>query len=182
MTKGLQGVSATSTTEEALVAKFFRTSAGNWLSERRYYTLPDGDTQEVVSEIGIQFLEAGCLELQKLAQLHGLDDLALTCGSKVEWDSKDSVTGKKASKGTTLFGVLGNILYRDRGFATSKPITAIYHLPSADTLCLKTEYQGSVFEEEIKLVGDKYRTRQTIISRAGEQITIGQYLEKRIRV
>jgi hypothetical protein len=180
MTQGLQGLPSVPTTEELLVAKFFRVSAGNWLSERRYYTLPDGATQEVVSEIGITFLEAGCLELQELARLHGLDDLALTCGSKIEWDSKDSVTGKKASRGSTLFGALGNILYRDRGFATPKPITAVYHFPNSDTLCLKTEYQGSVFEEEIKLVRDKYRTRQTIISRAGEQVTIGQYLEKRI--
>jgi CpeS-like protein len=182
MTNSLQSFPSAPTTEELLVANFFRASAGNWLSERRYYTLPDGDTQEVVSEIGIQFLEAGCLELQELAQLHGLDQFALTCGSKIEWDSKDSVTGKKASKGSTLFGALGNILYRDRGFSTTKPITAVYHFPHADTLCLKTEYQGSVFEEEVKLVGDKYRTRQTIISRAGEQVTIGQYLEKRIRV
>jgi hypothetical protein len=182
MIEGLQGIPSTPTTEELLVDKFFRTSAGNWRSERRYYTLPDGATQEVVSEIEIRFLEAGCLELQELANLHGLGDLALTCGSKVEWDSKDSVTGKKASTGSTLFGALGNILYRDRGFATPKPITAIYHFPHPDTMCLKTEYQGSVFEEEIKLVGEKYRTRQTIISRAGEQVTIGQYLEKRIRV
>ena len=182
MTTGLRGLPSASTTEELLVAKFFRVSAGNWLSERRYYTLPDGATQEVVSEIAIEFLEAGCQELQELAHLHGLDALALTCGSKIEWDSKDSVTGKKASKGSTLFGALGNILYRDRGFATPKPITAVYHFPHPDTLCLKTEYQGSVFEEEVKLVGEKYRTRQTIISRAGEQVTIGQYLEKRIRV
>jgi len=181
MTRGLQDP-ATSTTEELLVAKFFRSSVGNWLSERRYYTLPDGATQEVVSEIAIEFLAPGCLELQELAQLHGLDEFALTCGSKIEWDSKDSVTGKKASTGSTLFGALGNILYRDRGFATPKPITAIYHFPHPDTMCLKTEYQNSVFEEEIKLVGEKYRTRQTIISRAGEQVTIGQYLEKRIKV
>ena len=181
MTRGLQNP-ATSTTEELLVAKFFRSSVGNWLSERRYYTLPDGATQEVVSEIAIEFLAPGCLELQELSQLHGLDEFALTCGSKIEWDSKDSVTGKKASKGSTLFGALGNILYRDRGFATPKPITAIYHFPHPDTMCLKTEYQNSVFEEEIKLVGEKYRTRQTIISRAGEQVTIGQYLEKRIKV
>ena len=52
MTRGLQNP-ATSTTEELLVAKFFRSSVGNWLSERRYYTLPDGATQEVVSEIAI---------------------------------------------------------------------------------------------------------------------------------
>ncbi|WP_373540654.1 phycobiliprotein lyase [Chamaesiphon sp.] len=182
MTRGLQDLSATATVEELLVAKFFRSSVGNWLSERRYYTLPDGDTQEVVSEIAIEFLAAGCPELQELAELHGLDPLALTCGSKIEWDSKDSITGKKASRGNTLFGALGNILYRDRGFATPKPITAIYHFPQPDTLCLKTEYQGSVFEEEVKLVGEKYRTRQTIISRAGEQVTIGQYLEKRMSV
>ena len=182
MTTGLQGLPSASTTEELLVANFFRVSAGNWLSEQRYYTLPHGDTQEVISEIAIEFLEPGCAELQELARLHGLDDLALTCGSKIEWDSKDSVSGKKASKGSTLFGALGNILYRDRGFATSKPITAIYHFPHPDTLCLKTEYQNSIFEEEIKLVGDKYRTRQTIISRAGEQVTIGQYLEKRFRL
>ncbi len=182
MTRGLQKFQSALSTEESLAVQFFRVCAGNWLSERRYYTLPDGDTQEVVSEIGIEFLEQGCPELIELAQLHGLDELALTCGSKVVWDSKDSTTGKKASRGSTLFGALGNILYRDRGFATPKPITAIYHFPNPDTMCLKTEYQGSVFEEEIKLVGDKYRTRQTIISRAGEQITIGQYLEKRIRV
>jgi hypothetical protein len=182
MTKGLQSFPSASTTEELLVEQFFQISAGNWLSERRYYTLPDGDTQEVVSEIEIEFLAAGCQDLQELALLHGLDEFSLTCGSKIEWDSKDSMTGKKASKGSTIFGALGNILYRDRGFATPKPITAIYHFPHPGTLCLKTEYQGSVFEEEVKLVGEKYRTRQTIISRAGEQVTIGQYLEKRIRV
>lgn len=182
MTKSLQSIPSASTAEELLVEDFFRKSAGNWLSERRYYTLPDGATQEVISEIEIKFLAAGCDELQTLAQLHGLDDLAFVCGSEVKWDSKDSITGKKASQGSTLFGSLGNILYRDRGFATPKPITAIYHFPHPDTLCLKTEYQGSVFEEEVKLVGEKYRTRQTIISRAGEQVTIGQYLEKRIRI
>ena len=47
-------------------------------------------------------------------------------------------------------------------------------------MTLRTEYSANVFEEEIKLVGSKYRTRQTIISRAGQEITIGQYLEQRI--
>jgi CpeS-like protein len=45
---------------------------------------------------------------------------------------------------------------------------------------LRTEYSGSVFEEEIKLIGSDYRTRQTIISRAGEEQMIGQYFEKRM--
>lgn len=167
--------------DESLLIDFFQESVGMWRSERRYYTLPDGETKEVVSIITIRFLNAGCNELQKLAQLHDLPDtISLSCGAEVTWESANSVTGKKESNGSTLFGALGNILYRDRGFATTKPVTAQYHFPNPKTLCLRTEYNGSVFEEELKLVGTKYRTRQSIISRAGEQLMIGQYLEKRI--
>lgn len=167
---------------ESQVREFFRESEGKWLSERRYYTLPEGDTQEIVSELEVRFLEQGSPELIELAQLHELDnpETATICGSYVSWTSKDSISGKKQSQGATVFGVKGAILYRDRGFATPKPITAKYYLSNPQTLCLRTEYNGSVFEEEIKQIGHKYRTRQTIISRAGEQKTIGQYLEKRI--
>lgn len=168
--------------EESLkVAEFFKASAGTWRSERRYYTLPDGETKEMVSLITIRFLEQGCAELQELAKLHQLSDPnILTCGASVSWESSDSVSQHKQSKGSTVFGVLGSILYRDRGFATTKPVTAEYYFLEPQTLCLRTEYKGSVFEEQLKLIGDKYRTRQTIISRAGEQQMIGQYLEKRI--
>ena len=55
MTKGLQEFPSALGTEASLAAKFFRTSVGHWLSERRYYTLPEGDTQE---EIG----RASCRE------------------------------------------------------------------------------------------------------------------------
>lgn len=166
---------------ESLIATFFRQSEGEWRSERRYYTLPDGEAKEMVSMVKIRFLEKGCAELQELAQLHNLsDEMIMTCGAAVTWDSQDSVSGQKQSQGSTLFGVLGTTLYRDRGFATTKPVTAQFYFTNPETLCLKTEYKGSVFEEELKLVGNKYRTRQTIISRAGEQQMIGQYLEKRI--
>jgi CpeS-like protein len=163
------------------IALFFERSIGQWHSDRRYYTLPDGTTKETTSLITIRFLPQGCDELRHLAQLHGLThDTLMTCGTEVTWDSQDSVSGQKQSQGSTLFGVGGNLLYRDRGFATTKPITAAYTLANPDTLALRTEYKGSVFEEEIKLIGQQYRTRQTIISRAGEQQMIGQYLEKRI--
>jgi hypothetical protein len=169
--------------EDSLIAAFFRESVGRWRSERRYYTLPDGDTKEVVSLISVRFLEQGCNELLELQQLHGLPDgMSLTCGSLVSWTSTDAVTGRKQSDDSTVFGALGSILYRDRGFATSKPVTAKFYFPNPRTLCLRTEYKGSVFEEELKLIGENYRTRQTIISRAGEQQMIGQYLEKRIKV
>jgi hypothetical protein len=63
---------------------------------------------------------------------------------------------------------------------TPKPVVAEFYMLDVNTLCLRSEYNGSMFEEEIKLIGQRYRTRQTIISRAGEQTMIGQYLEKRI--
>lgn len=168
-------------TEEPAIVAFFRQSAGHWRSERRYYTLPDGETKEMVSIITVRYLEPGSPELIHLAKLHHLEDeTILICGTEVSWESTDSVTGRKQSRGKTLFGALGNQLYRDRGFATTEPVTADFHFSNPQTLCLHTEYKGSVFEEELKLVGQQYRTRQTIISRAGEQQMIGQYLEKRL--
>ncbi|MBD2365880.1 phycobiliprotein lyase [Leptolyngbya sp. FACHB-402] len=167
--------------DDQLISAFFRQSQGQWRSERRYYTLPGGEVKEVNSLLTIRFLEQGDAELIELARLHGLaDETAMTCGAAVSWESENSASGRVESKGSTLFGVIGSVLYRDRGFATSKPITAGFYFTNPDTLCLRTEYKGSVFEEELKLVGDKYRTRQTIISRAGEQLMIGQYLEKRL--
>lgn len=169
------------TTEDSLIAEFFQQSQGTWRSERRYYTLPDGKTKEVVSRITVRFLPMGSPELLHLAALHNLPaDQTLGCGAEVMWDSEDSVTGREQSKGSTLFGARGSTVYRDRGFATPKPITAEFYFPAPRTLCLHTEYKGSVFEEELKLIGQNYRTRQSIISRFGEQQMIGQYLEKRI--
>lgn len=165
---------------EPLVTAFFRETAGQWRSERRYYTLSNGETQEVVSQIMIEFLEAGAPQLLHLAQLHGLDpQKPLICGTAVAWESDYVGTGKKPVVGSTVFGVRGTTLYRDRGFATTKPVTAQYLFRDNRTLQLRTEYNDSSFEEEIKLIGQRYRTRQTVISRAGQEIMIGQYLETR---
>ncbi|MFH7244707.1 MAG: phycobiliprotein lyase [Spirulina sp.] len=165
---------------EPLVTAFFQETAGEWRSERRYYTLSSGETQEVVSQIAIEFLELGHPQLLHLAELHHLAvNAPLICGTSVAWESDYVGTGKRPVKGSTLFGVRGTTLYRDRGFATSKPVTAQYLFRDNRTLQLKTEYNGSSFEEEIRLIGQRYRTRQTVISRAGEEIMIGQYLETR---
>lgn len=165
---------------EPLIAQFFRRTAGHWHSQRRYYTLNDNKVQEVTSDMQIKFLEAGSEELGILEDLHQFPSQTLLCGAKVSWRSQDQSTGKKLSEDSTLFGALGNTLYRDRGFAIATPVTANYYFTNPNTLCLRTEYKGSAFEEELKLIGDHYRTRQTIISRAGEEVMIGQYLEKRI--
>ena len=167
---------------QSLAVDFFRKSAGSWNSHRRYYSLnKDAEPQEVESLLNISFLEQGVSELVELAQSHELEDLsALVCGTKVTWESNYTNESRKPVTGSTVFGIKDNILYRDRGFATPKPIIAVCSFTNPDTMSLRTEYNSNVFEEEIKLVGSKYRTRQTIISRAGQEITIGQYLEKRV--
>lgn len=178
MTQDVQSIQLNSA---SAIAKFFKKSEAHWHSQRRYYSLPDGKPQEYVSQITVRFLPSGSPELIHLAELHQLEDTQiLTFGSAVEWESSNTKAKGKPSRGSTIFGVLGNILYRDRGFATKNPVTAHFYLRDAETLCLRTEYNSSVFEEEIKHIGHQYRTRQTIISRAGEQQMIGQYLETRI--
>ena len=168
-------------TLESLAVDFFRQSAGKWHSQRRYYSLnKEAEPQEVTSNISVGFLNQNAPELVELAQLHQLENKnAFVCGTKVTWESNYTGTIRKPSTGSTIFGILGEKLYRDRGFATSSPVVASFTFTNPQTLCLRTEYDNSVFQEEIKLVGKNYRTRQTIISRAGQEITIGQYLEKR---
>ncbi len=165
------------------IHRFFQLSAGQWHSERRYYTLPKGETKSVQSQLSIQFLPQGCSELVHLAELHHLEtpDL-IECGSWVRWESYNLNTDKLESRGETVFGASGSLLYRDRGYATHRPITAAFHLSDPDTLCLCTTYNDDVFEEELKLIGQLYRTRQTIASRAGAHCLIGQYLEKRLPI
>jgi hypothetical protein len=166
---------------DELVAAYFQKSEGNWRSQRRYYTLKDGETQEVVSLLTVQYLEPGSEELRQLAHLHDLsDDTPLSCGALTTWESNYVGPSPRQTKGATIFGVEGTNLYRDRGFSTGKPIVAQFSMRDPQTLCLRTEYSGNVFEEEVRLVGSQYRTRQTIISRAGEEQMIGQYLETRI--
>ncbi len=167
----------------SLVEAFFRQSEGQWRSQRRYYTLKDGagEVQEVISILTVHFLAQGSPELIELARLHQLaNETALTCGVLTTWDSNYIGPSPKQMKGSTVFGVLGSGLYRDRGFSTSKPVIAQFSMRDPKTMLLRTEYSGNVYEEELKLVGTQYRTRQTIISRAGEEQMIGQYLENRI--
>ncbi|MEL6552144.1 MAG: phycobiliprotein lyase [Cyanobacteria bacterium J06621_11] len=164
---------------EAQAIAFFQHSAGDWQSRRRYYTLANDETQEVVSDISIQFLPAGHEELLTLGERHELD-FPMICGAKVTWESTYLSPSRKPSVGSTVFGIKEDVMYRDRGFATPKPVTAQYKFKDTKTMTLRTEYNGSAFEEELKLIGDNYRTRQTIISRAGEEIMVGQYLEKRM--
>jgi hypothetical protein len=164
---------------DILAQNFFQRSAGKWRSQRRYYTLASDQVQEVVSLLTVEFLILGASALEDLAKLHGLTQ-PLHCGAYTTWESHYTGPTDRPSKGSTIFGVGQGILYRDRGFATPKPITANFTFRDPDTMQLQTTYNHSQFVEEIKLVGQDFRTRQTIISKAGQEQMIGQYLERRI--
>jgi hypothetical protein len=164
---------------DILAQNFFQRSAGKWRSQRRYYTLDSDQVQEVVSLLTVEYLILGASALENLAKLHGLTQ-PLHCGAYTTWESHYAGPTDRPSKGSTIFGVGQGILYRDRGFATTKPVTASFLFRDPDTMQLKTSYNDSQFVEEIKLIGHDFRTRQTIISKAGKEQMIGQYLERRI--
>ena len=127
------------------------------------------------------WIEGDRPELLELAQRHNLPSgFTFSCGAKVLWNSTYTNVERKPLIGTTLFGISGNQMYRDRGFSTPEPIIATFDIPSSNILRLHTAYGGSKFEEEVKFIGQQHRTRQTIISKAGQEVMVGQYLEKRL--
>ncbi len=166
-----------------VVAEFFQQSVGKWHSQRRYYTLNSSNDPvlEANSNLEVFFLEGDRPELAELASKHGLTQSSpFTCGAKVVWESTYTNVERKPLLGETVFGIDGNNMYRDRGFSTPAPIIATFTMPSSNILHLATAYDGAKFEEEIKFVGQRHRTRQTIISKAGKEVMVGQYLETRV--
>ena len=88
-----------------LASHILQQSSGMWESKRRYYTLKNNETQEVVSVLTNQFLEQGSPELLRLAELHQLDDPNdIICGIRSSWEStylipsqRKPLTGTKRS-------------------------------------------------------------------------------------
>ncbi|MDZ8185565.1 MAG: phycobiliprotein lyase [Nostoc sp. ChiSLP02] len=167
--------------EASLIRTFLQESEGNWSSERRYYALPNGKVKEIKKTVAMRFLEGGSPELAELAKLHELDENAvMSCGSYVEWNSVDTTTGEEGSKRWTVLGSLGTTMYFGRNFPIPKLVVAEYYFRDPKTIYLWTHENGALFEEELKMVGRNYRTRQTVISRGGVQQMIAQYMEKLI--
>ena len=123
-----------------MAREFFHKSVGTWNSQRRFYILKsDVAAREVLSIITVECLEQGCAKPIKLAKDQSLEDkTVLSFGSYVTWESSYTGTSRKPSKGSTIFGGLGKILYRDHGLTTKGPLQAIYSLPNPQILCLRT--------------------------------------------
>ena len=170
-------------TSDSVISAFLQRCVGSWRSQRRYYTFNSSKNPilEAESYLDIIFLEGDRPALQDLAQRHQLaGSNPFTCGAQVTWHSNYTNVQRKPMDGHTIFGIKDDKMYRDRGFSTPKPVVATFQMPKAKILHFTTSYGGSTFEEEIKFVSDLHRTRQTIITKAGEESMIGQYLETRI--
>jgi CpeS-like protein len=143
------------------VKQWFERSAGEWISNRRYFYESSGKNQLVKSELKVELKPSENKEF----------------AVELNWDS----TGDVESAGTMLceFDNEKNILYRNIGYMTSDPTYSEVTMIDDDTILFKTEYDGMTFREEIRLIGDNVRLRQTLGWKRNTVFLAGQYYEKR---
>ena len=72
-----------------------------------------------------------------------------------------------------------NILYRNIGYMTPDPTYSEVTMIDNDTILFKTEYDGMTFREEIRLINENVRLRQTLGWKRDNVFLAGQYYEKR---
>ena len=126
---------------------------GNWVSYRRYLTLPAKKNDTYATEFTI-----------------GVD------GDKVSvnWDGD-------ASSGSMNLTLDGSTLHRDIGYFTDEPNDSKLEKLDDDTIVMYSAYDGMEFREEIRLLNDdKNRLRQTVGYRRGKPFLVGQYWEERV--
>lgn len=143
------------------VFDWFKRSEGQWVSNRRYYYESSGKNQLVKSDLAVQLSESESKEFKV----------------KLIWDS----TGDVSSQGEMLceFDSDSYILHRNIGYMTSDPTESHVTMLDEDTILFKTEYDGMVFREEIRLIDEDIRLRQTLGWKNNTVMLAGQYYEKR---
>ena len=93
---------------------------------------------------------------------------------KVSWDGD-------ASSGEMNMIVDGHMLRRDRGYSTPDPTDSAMSMIDHNTVVFITSYDGQTFREEIRLLNDDVRLRQTVCTEDGVITLVGQYFEERIK-
>lgn len=95
-------------------------------------------------------------------------------------DSKGDVLKEELSSGTMRLELHGDLVVRDIGYYSSEPTTCHLELIDHDTVVFHTAYLNQKFREEIRLIGENIRLRQTVgWSEEGELTISGQYFEQR---
>ena len=134
-------------------SSWFARCAGDWVSYRRYLTLPAKKDDRYSTEFSIK-----------------------VDGDKVniKWDGD-------ASSGDMNLTVDGDVLHRDIGYFTDEPNDSKLERVDVDTVVLHSAYDGMEFREEIRLLDDdKHRLRQTVGYRKGKPFLVGQYWEEKV--
>ena len=135
-------------------SSWFSRCAGDWVSHRRYLTLPVKRNDTYKTEFTIK-----------------------VDGDKVniKWDGD-------ASSGDMNLTVDGDLLHRDIGYFTDEPNDSKLERLDDDTVVMHSAYDGMEFREEIRLLNDdKNRLRQTVGFRKGKPFLVGQYWEEKLR-
>ena len=134
-------------------SNWFSRCQGNWVSYRRYLTLPGKKDATYATEFTI-----------------AVDENKVS----IKWDGD-------ASSGDMNLTIEGDVLHRDIGYFTDEPNDSQLTRLDIDTVVLLSEYDGMTFREEIRLLdNDTHRLRQTVGYRKGKPVLVGQYWEEKV--
>ena len=134
-------------------SSWFSRCTGDWVSHRRYLTLPARKDDSYKTEFTVT-----------------------ADGDKVniKWDGE-------ASSGDMNMTIEGDMLKRDIGYFSDEPTNSRMERIDEDTVVLHSAYDGMEFREEIRLLDeDKHRLRQTVGYRKGKPFLVGQYWEEKV--
>lgn len=139
------------------VKQWFLRSRGSWDSNRRYWYAKPNKNQVLNSKLSVDVEDTG------------EDAFRL----RLVWDSKEG--DKDVSDGEMLceyVPALG-VLRRNIGYMTEDETASKVSMIDNNTVLLETEYSGMKFREEIRLLGDNIRLRQTVGWRGDEVMLVG---------
>lgn len=137
--------------------QWFDRTCGSWTSERRYLFAPKFKPANMTTNFTIDPGERGNQYI-------------------VDWQGQTT--------GTMELTLVGDVLHRSRDYFGDGANSSKLELVDEDCIVLRTEYDGTRFREEIRLIeNDCYRLRQTVgfDKVTGALRLVGQYLESRIR-
>lgn len=135
---------------------FLRRSCGKWTSERRYLFAPKFKPSNMVTNFEMTELDLGNQFL-------------------ISW------TGN--TTGEMQLTLEGDLLHRSRDYFGDGANSSKVQVIDEDCIVLRTEYDGTRFREEVRLIeSDMFRLRQTVgfNIETGQLTLAGQYFEKRV--
>lgn len=138
-----------------IARKFLRRTCGSWTSERRYLFAPSFKPVNMTTKFSITELTGDVFQ--------------------VLWEGNTS--------GTMELTLDGNTLHRSRDYFGDGANSSEIEVIDQDCIVLRTEYDGTRFREEVRLIEeDCFRLRQTVgyNVETGQLVLAGQYFESRL--